>query len=102
MRAENNRADFYYLQPKEYYLRLYIDKNGDGKWTTGAYDKNCQPEEVFYFPKPIILRALWEIEQDWDVRGIPLSKQKPEAITKQKPESEKKIKQRNAERNKNR
>lgn len=102
VRAENNRADFYYLQPKEYYLRLYIDKNGDGKWTTGAYDKNCQPEEVFYFPKPIILRALWEIEQDWDVRGIPLSKQKPEAITKQKPESEKKIKQRNAERNKNR
>jgi hypothetical protein len=48
------------------------------------------------------LKALWEIEQDWNVRGIPIEKQKPEAITKQKPEAEKKIKQRNAERNKNR
>ena len=102
MRAENNRADFYYLQPKDYYIRLYIDKNGDGKWNTGSFEDGIQPEEVFYFPKPITLKALWEIEQDWDVRGIPIEKQKPEAITKQKPEAQKKIKQRNAERNKNR
>ena len=101
-KAVDNRADFYYLQPKDYYIRLYIDKNGDGKWTTGTYESGTQPEEVFYFPKPITLKALWEIEQDWNVRGIPIEKQKPEAITKQKPEAEKKIKQRNAERNKNR
>ncbi len=97
-RAVNHRADFFYLKPNEYYLRLFIDRNGDGKWTTGEYAAGLQPEEVFYFPKPLMLRARWEVEQDWNVRGIPLNKQKPEAITKQKPDAEKKIKQRNAER----
>ncbi len=101
-KAVNNRADFFYLKPGEYYLRLFIDRNNDGKWTTGDYAANRQPEEVFYFPKSLTLRARWEVEQDWDVRGIPLNKQKPEAITKQKPDAEKKIKQRNAERERNR
>lgn len=99
-RAVDNRADFFYLKPNEYYLRLFIDRNGDGKWNTGEYAADRQPEEVFYFPKPLVLKARWEMEQDWNVRGIPLNKQKPEAITKQKPDAEKKIKQRNAERRK--
>ena len=100
-KAVGNRADFFYLKPGEYYLRMFIDKNGDGVWTTGEYATGRQPEEVFYFPKPLAVRARWEVEQDWDVRGIPLNKQKPEAITKQKPDAEKKIKQRNAERARN-
>ena len=57
-KAVNNRADFFYLKPGEYYLRLFIDRNNDGKWTTGDYTANRQPEEVFYFPKPLTLRAL--------------------------------------------
>ncbi len=101
-KSVNHRADFFYLKPGEYYIRAFIDKNNDGEWTPGDYATGRQPEEMFYFPKPLTLRAQWEIEQDWDVRGIPLNKQKPEAITKQKPEAEKKIKQRNAERQRNR
>ena len=101
-KAVDGRADFFYLNPGEYYLRLFIDRDNDGEWTTGDYADNRQPEEVFYFPKPLTLKARWEVEQDWDVRGIPLNKQKPEAITKQKPDAEKKIKQRNAERERNR
>ena len=66
------------------------------------YTANRQPEEVFYFPKPLTLRARWEVEQDWDVRGIPLNKQKPEAITKQKPDADKTAKLREAERERNR
>ncbi len=101
VRAVNNRADFFYLKPADYYLRVFIDRNGDGKWNTGDYAKGIQPEEVFYFPKPMRIRARWEMEQDWEVRGIPLNKQKPEAITKQKPDAEKKVSQLNAEREKN-
>lgn len=89
VRAENNRADFFYVTPGDYYLRLFIDRNGDGVWNTGLYEQNRQPEEVFYFPKPMALKARWEIEQDWDVRGIPLDKQKPEAITQQKADKSK-------------
>ncbi len=98
-KAVNNRTDFFYLKPGEYYLRLFIDKNGDGKWTTGEYETGTQPEEVFYFPKPLSLKARWEVEQDWDVRGIPLNKQKPEAITKQKPDKEKTTRRNNDSQN---
>ncbi|MCM1108403.1 MAG: Ig-like domain-containing protein [Clostridium sp.] len=98
VRAVDNRADFYYVKPGEYYLRLFIDRNGDGVWNTGSYADGQQPEEVFYFPRPMVLRAKWEVEQDWDVRGIPLVKQKPPAITKQKPDKEKKTGQRNSNR----
>ena len=101
-KAVNNRADFFYLKPGEYYLRLFIDRNGDGKWTTGDYAAGRQAEEVFYFPRPLVVRARWEVEQDWDVRGIPLNKQKPEAITKQKPDAENNARQRNMERERER
>ena len=97
-RAVDNRADFFYLNPGDYYLRLFLDRNGDGLWTTGCYEDGLQPEEVFYFPKPLTLRARWEVEQDWEPRSIPLNKQKPAAITKQKPDSEKRIKRLEAQR----
>lgn len=84
IKAENNRADFFYVTPGDYYLRLFIDRNGDGVWNTGAYDQKLQPEEVFYFPKPLSLKARWEFEQDWEVRGIPLDQQKPAELSKQK------------------
>lgn len=100
-RAVDNRADFFYLKPGSYYLRTIVDANGDGEWTPGDYAAGVQPEEVFYFPKPLILRPLWEVEQDWEMRANPIEKQKPEEITKQKPDAKKEIKKRNAEREKN-
>ena len=96
--TQDNRVDFFYLKPGDYYLRLIIDRNANGRWDTGNYDANLQPEDVFYFPKPIAVKAKWEMEQAWDVRGIQRSKQKPEAITKQKPDKKKDIKDRNRKR----
>ncbi len=92
------QADFFYLKPDTYYLRLFIDRNGNNRWDTGDFRAGQQPEEVFYFPKPLTLRAKWEVDQEWDVRGIDLTRQKPKEITKQKPDREKKIRSRNAER----
>jgi len=94
----DGRADFFYLQPAEYFIRGYIDRNGNGKWDTGNYNLGLQPEEVFYFPKSLMLKAQWDMEQDWDVRGIARHLQKPAAITKQKPDKEKNIRKRNEER----
>lgn len=94
----DGRADFYYLKPGDYYLRCFQDRNGDGVWSTGAYDQAIRPENVYYFPKPLTVKAQWEVEQQWDVRGIPVMRQKPEKITKQKPDKEKKIKEKNKER----
>ena len=94
----NGRADFFFIKPGDYYLRCYHDVNSNGEWNTGKYDDGRQPEHVYYFPKPIPVKAKWDIEQDWSPLEIPPISQKPKEITKQKPDKEKNIKQRNKER----
>ncbi len=86
---KDGRADFFYLRPGDYYMRCFIDANGNGIWDTGEYASGRQPEEVFYFPKPMTLKANWDLEQDWDVKSIERTKQKPEALTKQKADKKK-------------
>lgn len=96
---KNNTCDFYFLQPNtKYYIRMYIDSNNNGKWDTGIYDKKIQPEEVYYFPKVWEMKANFDFEENWDIRAVPLDKQKLDEIKKQKPEETKKIKDRNKER----
>ena len=68
---------------------LVIDKNGNGKFDTGNYAEKRQPEDVYYYPKALKLKANWDVEQDWDVFALPLEQQKPRAIVKNKPKDEK-------------
>ena len=97
-RTENNRCSFYFINPQVYYIRLFMDSNGNGKWDTGNYDEKLQPEKVYYYPRPIELRAMFEYEQDdWNINLAP-EKQKPLEITKQKPERQRVKRNRNAER----
>lgn len=91
-------AEFYYLDPGTYYLRMFLDRNRNGKWDTGDYDAHRQPEPVYYDPYAIECRAKWDVTENWNPVGRPLEQQKPETITKQKPDKEKKIKHRNTER----
>ena len=94
----DGRADFFFLKPTDYYMRCFIDNNGNGVWDTGDYLSGLQPEQVFYFPQPLRVKAKWDIEQDWAPFDIPRLTQKPLEITKQKPDKKKDIKQRNKER----
>ena len=92
-------ADFYYLNPgTKYYIRLFIDRNGNGKWDTGNFMEGIQPEEVYYFPKVWEMRANFEFEENWDIHAIPLDRQKLDEIKKQKPEEQKRIQNKNQER----
>lgn len=98
----NGQADFYYLMPGKYSARLINDRNGNGVWDTGDYEKGIQPEEVFYFPQIIDARAKWQYDDlDWDVNGKPLDKQKVEEMKKQKPDEPKKKREQNRNRNNN-
>ena len=97
-RTENNRCSFYFVRPEKYYMRLFIDENGNGKWDAGSYTDKVQPEKVFYYPRMIELRAMFEYDQDdWDI-NLALEEQKPAAITKQRPDRERVRRNRNAER----
>ena len=75
-------AIFKYLKPGDYYVRMFIDENGNGKWDTGDLAKRKQPEEVFYYPKKLTLMANWEFEETWDYKQIPLLEQKPIELRK--------------------
>ena len=97
-KVEGGKVDFFYVDPGVYYLTMFYDRNGDGKWTTGDYDLQLQPEETFFYPGELNLRAEWEVSQNWNPTQTPLFKQKPEKITKQKPERKKERRSKNAER----
>ena len=97
-KAINGVAEFYYLKPEKYYLRLIVDSNGNGIWDTGDYDKDQQAEDVYYYPSVIECKAKWDITESWNPKEKALYGQKPYAITKQKPDKEKKVKNQNANR----
>ncbi len=80
--ASRAGTKFEYIGPNTYYLRLYIDENEDGKWTTGDWATHRQPEPVFYFPSKLPLRANWEFEEDFDFMAIPQLDSKPQEILK--------------------
>ena len=96
---DQGMADFYYLNPNtKYYIRLFIDRNGNGVWDTGNFENKVQPEEVYYFPKVWEMRANFEFEETWDIHAVPLDRQKLNEIKKQKPDEQKKIQSKNKER----
>ena len=57
--------NFEKLLPSKYEIRLVVDSNKDGKWTTGNYFEQQQPEKVYYYREELNLRANWELEINW-------------------------------------
>lgn len=84
--VQSSRARFQDLPPGEIYARLVIDTNNDGRWTTGNYEENRQPEEVFYYPGKFVIRAYSDHSESWNILSTPLIEQKPLEITVNKPE----------------
>ncbi len=88
--AEPDGALFTHLTPKGYYLRLYIDRNGDKKWTTGDWATKRQPEPVYYFPKKLTLRANWDFDETFDHLAKEQLEAKPQALIKASAQNKKK------------
>ncbi len=85
-KADPEGTTFDYLNPGVYFVRLFIDENGNEKWDPGKYAEKRQPEKVYYFNKKLSLRANWEIEEDWNYLFLPVLGQKPvELIPKETP-----------------
>lgn len=76
-----------FLRPGDYYLRLFVDENGNGKWDPGSVKDKKQPEAVYYYPKKLSLMANWEFGETWDINALPLLQQKPEELYVKKTES---------------
>lgn len=82
MTAEPQGTKFLHMTPGDYYLRMIIDSNADGKWTTGDITTQRHPEQVYYFPAKLTLRANWDFHELWNYNAVPLLKQKPKALIK--------------------
>ena len=96
---KDGTCDFYFLQANtKYYIRLFNDRNNNGKWDTGNYAEKRQPEEVYYFNKVWEMKANFEFEENWDLNALPADRQKLNELKKQKPDEAKKVKDRNKER----
>jgi len=94
----DHAAEFFFVKPNAYYLRAFVDMNGNGVWDTGLYDTDRQAEPVFYHTEKVECKEKWDVTRSWNLTATPRYKQKPAAITKQKPDKEKQLRNRNIER----
>ena len=68
---KDGKVVFPLLDVGVYRLRVIYDLNGDGKWTTGDFEKHRQPEPVSYYPAEIELKTGWDLifedAKAWDI-----------------------------------
>jgi hypothetical protein len=98
VRAKGHTAEFYYVTPNTYYLRAFVDANGNNQWDTGDYDADRPAEAVYYYSQEKECKAKWDVTVDWNLTARRRFEQKPQALVKQKGEQSKKLQNRNAQR----
>lgn len=64
---QNGKLAFRYVKPGKYFLRLLEDVNRNGKWDTGNFREEKQPERMLYYPEVIEIRANWDQMVPWDI-----------------------------------
>lgn len=65
----SGKATFDGISPGTYRIELVEDRNGNGKWDTGALGEARQPERTWSFPGTVMARAGWAVEETWEVAG---------------------------------
>lgn len=65
-----NRVSFKYILPGDYDLKILFDRNNNGKWDTGDYDRKIQPELIKPREQKLNIRANWENEVDINVKEV--------------------------------
>lgn len=99
---EDGKIVFDYLKPEKYKAKIIFDRNGNGKWDTGSYQDNFQPERVLYINEVVKVRSNWEKEFNWDLKPD-LTFVKKSATLKKKKNSAKRLKKKQRKRkNRNR
>ena len=98
VRTQTGNAEFFYVNPNTYYLRIFVDENNNGKWDTGNYDEGRQAETIYYYPSKIECKEKWDFTETWSPLRGSATLLKPAELVKQKAEKAKTIKSRNLER----
>lgn len=56
-----------YLKPETYRLRISVDENEDKEWNPGSLASRKPPEPVYLYEKPIQIKPMWDIRENWAV-----------------------------------
>lgn len=64
-----HKADIAGTQVGTYTLKVLVDADGDGRWSTGSLIDGRQPERVFRQQGEVNVRAGWEVVVDWSING---------------------------------
>jgi len=61
-----NKYTFQYLQPKNYKIKVILDKNNNGKWDPGNFYNREEPEPIWFYQTQdkkydFPIRANWEL-----------------------------------------
>jgi hypothetical protein len=65
---ESGITEFSFLEPGKYKLKVIFDANKNGKWDTGKYLQQLQPEKVLFYSGEINVRANWDLEVNWSIK----------------------------------
>ena len=63
------KTDFTATPAGTYTLKLTVDSDSDGRWSTGSLVDRRQPERVFRLKGEVNVRAGWEVVVDWSIRA---------------------------------
>ena len=67
--SESKRIEFRHLAPAKYKLRALLDKDGNGKWSSGNYHFHFLPETYIDYKDELDVKAGWDIdlEEKWEL-----------------------------------
>lgn len=50
------------MLPKQYQIRVFDDVNNNGKWDSGNFDLQIEPEKTLFYSQPIDIKENWDKE----------------------------------------
>jgi uncharacterized protein (DUF2141 family) len=66
-KSQTETIVFNHLKPGTYFAKIFVDENNNGIWDEADFAKQQYAETVKIFYKPILVKALWEIVENWDL-----------------------------------
>ncbi|MGC4130274.1 MAG: Ig-like domain-containing protein [Bergeyella sp.] len=59
------------LKPDTYTVRILVDNNENGFWDEADFYNGIFAEDVYFLPKKVAPRPLWDVTEEWDVVPAP-------------------------------
>ncbi len=66
--TKGSEVKFNILRPGEYIVRILVDNNENRYWDEADFQNGIFAEDAYIYYKPVIVRPLWDSNEDWDLK----------------------------------